>query len=501
MKGKVVHILLIEDDPDDTLLIKDLIEEASEGSLRFKLECADSLMSGLDLLVQQKMDVLLLDLMLPDSRGLDALKKVRRQSPNLPVVILTGLSDEESALEAVRQGAQDYLVKGAVDPRLLRRVLSYAIERGRLRAELETLLRNSADGMVVVDEEGLVRYLNRAAEEIFERKAEEMLSRPFEFPCRSGKAKEFPFSPAGKGGEEKIIEIRATALEWNEARAHLAVVRDVTEHKKVEKIKTEIKERRMMDQLKDEFMAKVSHQLKSPLSVIKSVLGSLEESLKSSLSEPQSKMFELADSSTDYLTAFVNKVLDLTQIELGITRMRPRRMNAAGLLRDAVKGFQFLGHKRGIEVTADFPAALPEIYADEEMLMQVLTNLLENALRFARRKVSVRAAVIEADVAKEARWKPLGDGYGISLVKAPAKIQFSVEDDGPGIPKEKIKFLFQKFVQVHSSEENQEHKGTGLGLAICKEIVQRHQGEIWAESPEGRGALFCFTLPLKSSPS
>jgi len=140
MSNKAVKVLLIEDNPAYTRLIREILAEAKDSP--FKLECADRLATGLACLAQGRIEVVLLDLGLPDSQGLSTLVKVRAEALTVPVVVLTGLDDEALAVEAVQEGAQDYLVKGQVDSNLLRRSIRYAIERKRAEEkarQLETL--------------------------------------------------------------------------------------------------------------------------------------------------------------------------------------------------------------------------------------------------------------------------------------------------------------------------------------------------------------------------
>ena len=134
MNDRPVKILLVEDNQGDACLIQEMLKDAPGGP--FELECADRLSGGMERLATGEFDALLLDLGLPDSQGLETLGEVRTQAPALPIVVLTGLDDEVMGIEAVRRGAEDYLVKGQVDANLLARALQYSIERTRLQAVL-----------------------------------------------------------------------------------------------------------------------------------------------------------------------------------------------------------------------------------------------------------------------------------------------------------------------------------------------------------------------------
>ncbi|HTL70203.1 MAG TPA: diguanylate cyclase [Candidatus Eisenbacteria bacterium] len=138
VKAKTLTILMIEDDADDTLLIREMLTR--DPSFQFRVEHSPTLESGLVRLAKDKPDMLLLDLNLPDSQGLDTFMRVRAQAPHMPIVILTGFDDENFALEALRQGAQDYIVKGTLEDKMLPRAVHYAIERNRTDQELRSLL-------------------------------------------------------------------------------------------------------------------------------------------------------------------------------------------------------------------------------------------------------------------------------------------------------------------------------------------------------------------------
>lgn len=133
---KEVKIFLIEDDPEDVLLIRESLSQVAGASFKFKFEHSENLENGLERLSKSNADVLLLDLSLPDSRGLDTFTKAHAHSPKTPIVVLTGLDDKTLGLEALWQGAQDYLVKGRVDGKMLVRVIRYALERSRVQSEL-----------------------------------------------------------------------------------------------------------------------------------------------------------------------------------------------------------------------------------------------------------------------------------------------------------------------------------------------------------------------------
>ena len=229
-----ISVLLIEDDPDDALLLSHLMAKSDWPSFRFVMECAETLQAGLAVLAQGKVEAVLLDLMLPDSRGLDTLRTVHAAHPGVPVVVLTGLRDEALGLEAVLQGAQDYQVKGSIEAHAFKRTISYAVERHRMATRFKSLLDGSADAILVIDAANLVRYRNPAAQELLGGPSAALLDHKFPFPIPTTSNVELPVAgPAG----ERILQMRVSETEWDQRPARLAVLRDLTEFRKVEQLK------------------------------------------------------------------------------------------------------------------------------------------------------------------------------------------------------------------------------------------------------------------------
>ncbi|HEX7467346.1 MAG TPA: PAS domain S-box protein [Methanobacterium sp.] len=165
MKNKLIKILLVEDNPGDALLLDEMLKEV--GNTQFQLSHATRLDEGLKYLLKDTFDLLLLDLGLPDSQGIDTFTIMNQHAPELPIIILTGLEDEKFAISAVGTGAQDYLVKGQVDSRLLVRSIKYAIERKRIEEALRkseekyrNIVETAQSGILLTDSKGNINYVN-----------------------------------------------------------------------------------------------------------------------------------------------------------------------------------------------------------------------------------------------------------------------------------------------------------------------------------------------------
>jgi signal transduction histidine kinase/DNA-binding response OmpR family regulator len=458
---KAINVLLIEDDAEDAALISHYLSPHADDKDSFALKHVDRLAAGCKLLAQERFDAVLLDLILPGGVGIEAFLKVREQRPEVPIVVLTGLKDESLALQAVALGAQDYLVKGTIDDRVLKRAVRYAIERARLSARSENLLSRDTDGKLVIDAGGLVRYMNPAAEAALGKKAKDLLGKPLPDP-----------EPA-----ERTLERRAVELEWDGAPATLLTLRDVTDIKRAEKLREEILERASVLDGKNEFIASVSHELRNPMTTVRTALQSLREGLVGPLSAQQLRFVDMAYRNVERQIRIINNVLDLTRLQSGRVKIEPRPVSVAQILEDAAAGYRLASGAPKL----DFQLApdLPEALGDADLIAQVVGNLLDNAERFARSRVTLKAAFVEHE------GRPV--------------VEVSVSDDGPGISEQQMGRLFSRYVQAARSAGPGGYKGTGLGLAISKEIVGALGGSIWADSVVGKGSRFRFVVPAAAA--
>jgi CheY-like chemotaxis protein len=226
-------VLVIEDNEADADLVKELLREGGAGL--FTVETAELLATGRTILAQGGIDVILLDLGLPDSQGLATLAELYWISPETPIVVLTGYDDEESAIKAVKLGAQDYLLKGEVDEKLLVRSLRYAIERNRLKQELESLrasftsiVDNSPDGLIVMERRtGAVLYANPKASRILGMSQEDLVGPVLSLPLSENLGDNVVLDLPGGGS--RPMRIRVSNSEWKGIPAVLAILSDNVE--------------------------------------------------------------------------------------------------------------------------------------------------------------------------------------------------------------------------------------------------------------------------------
>ncbi len=236
-------------------------------------------------------------------------------------------------------------------------------------------------------------------------------------------------------------------------RGSVVVFRDVTE-------------RRAIERLKSEFVSTVSHELRTPLTSIRGALGILGSGLLGPLQEKGQRMLEIAVSNTDRLVRLINDILDLDRIDSGKVELRRASVDAHTVMVQASQGLQSMADQAGVHLVVS-PAS-GTLLGDSDRIIQTLTNLIGNAIKFS----------------------PAGTTVTVSGTARQAEFAFCVADQGRGVPEEKLETIFERFSQVDASD-SREKGGTGLGLAICA-----HDGRVWAEKNEPAGSRFQFTIPL-----
>ncbi len=248
-----INILLVEDNPDHRNLISNYLAQCDD--LRYNLTQADTLAKAKEHLENLEIDVVLLDLNLPDSSGRQTAKATRKFAPDIPIVIITCASDKELSLELLKEGIQDFLDKASLNPQQLNRSIHYSLERNRMLLEMEqqkreleasqaslrTIIDSNLDGIVILDRMKNVKLANKAAMEILNINEQYHHGFKFEHPFIVGGSREIRVQ--GDKGRYKIVEIRAAETVWEGALAYIASLRDITNRKIMEEALAAEKER------------------------------------------------------------------------------------------------------------------------------------------------------------------------------------------------------------------------------------------------------------------
>jgi signal transduction histidine kinase len=224
--------------------------------------------------------------------------------------------------------------------------------------------------------------------------------------------------------------------------------------------------------LKSDFVANVSHELKTPLALIRLFAETLELGRVPSEDKAQ-QYYRVINKESHRLTQLINNILDFSRIEAGRKEYRLAPTDVARVARDVVEAYRFQIEQQGFELVTDVADDLPAVPADEEALGQAILNLLNNAIKYSRETKSIR----------------------ITVRREGSRVLVSVADRGIGIPRSEQKKIFEKFFRGEDSLVH-ETKGSGLGLALVRHIMQAHGGEVQVESAPGKGSTFTLALPV-----
>jgi PAS domain S-box-containing protein len=271
------------------------------------------------------------------------------------------------------------------------------------------------------------------------------------------------------GSDFPVEYVSSPIREWDDGIAGIVVLfKDITE-------------RQLVEHMKDEFISIVSHELRTPLTSIRSTLGLLASGWLKSHPDKSQRMLDIAFSNTNRLVRLISDVLDIERMKFGKVAIEKKLCNASDLIIQSVDAMRAMADKSEIMLAVE-PISI-DLWADPDRVIQTLTNLLNNAIKFSPPHTTVWLKAERKDGESKIHSDPT------------PYILFQIMDQGIGIPEDKLDAIFDRFQQVDLSNARNQG-GTGLGLTICREIVQQHGGQIWAESEFGQGSTFYFTLPV-----
>lgn len=506
------RLLLLEDDPNDKYLIcRSLIGEwprCEVVSVSSEADFKSALQPG-------NFDLILSDYSIPGFDGLDALAAARAQCPEVPFIFVSGAINDEIAVESLKAGATDYVLKDR-PARLvpaIRRALGEAEARAR-RERLQAQLRqteeryraliNSVDGIVWQADLPSLRFtfVSEQAERLLGYPVSRWLEEPdfwqqhihpddreravklFSQFSAEQKYHNFEYRMLSADGSvvwlRDIVSIRAKP---GEAMHVLGIMVNITPRKQAEagraesqaKLEQTNKDLRRKNEEIQNFYHTLSHELKTPLTSAREFISIVMDGLAGSLNETQLEYLGLARESCDQLRICINDLLDATRLETGKLALQLKPVSLATLLQRIVATMKPMAAGKRIFLRQEAAPELPEVSLDEHRITQVITNLLSNAIKHtpAGGEINLTAS------------QPRENGE---------LVQISVSDTGCGIPAEERERIFHRLHQVKAGDATTD-QGVGLGLYISRELVLLHGGNIWVESEPGKGSTFHFVLP------
>ncbi|WP_299485821.1 PAS domain S-box protein [Acaryochloris sp. IP29b_bin.137] len=262
----------------------------------------------------------------------------------------------------------------------------------------------------------------------------------------------------------------------------------------------DISERRALEQMKNEFISSVSHELRTPLASIHGSLGLLASGVLDEQPETSKQMLEIAATESERLVRLVNDILDLERLESHKIMLHQQWCSALSLMQRVVELLSIKADNKDIRLFVT--PTVHQVWVDEDRIIQVLVNLVSNAIKFSSPGSTIWMSVLtqnsESSLPSQGNQQDIPQLSLEKGISATSQVIFQVKDQGKGIAADKLEIIFDRFQQVNGSD-SREYGGTGLGLAICRNIVHQHGGTIWAKSELGLGSTFYFTLPVPES--
>lgn len=492
-----IHILVI----DDEQIMRDgasrILSKNGWGVIT-----AENGQLGLDVIKSRSedIDVILLDLMMPGMSGMEVLDQIHGINPNLLIIVITGYATVESAVEAMKKGAYDFIPK-PFTPDQLRLIVRRALEKRELQKEAEflrrerekslrdiatekskvkTIINCMGDGVLVCDRDGCIVLTNPAASRLLKISETSLLGN-FLPQCNldaelsktideSLKTKDLSYASVSQEfsvGESGEIFLRAHTApvrdDFGETMGSVTVLQDISHLKE-------------LDKMKSEFIAMVAHELRAPIAAVEQQLTVILSRMAGDISEKQEKLLARAKERTKGLLGLIKDLLDVSKIEAGRMVQYKEPLSLQEIIQKVVDLMRVEAENKKIDLQFHPPIENPIIHADRTSMEGIFTNLISNAIKYT----------------------PEGGKVWVNLSEDRGFAKASVSDTGIGIKKDDLPRIFDKFYRVKTAETRQ-IVGTGLGLSIVKSIVDAHHGSITVESEEGGGSTFTVLLPKESS--
>ena len=465
-----LSLLMLEDSPLDAELARAQLDRAG---IAFTARRVDSREDFRRAIEEGGFDLILADYYLPTFSGREALEMARRIRPEVPFIFVSGALGEETAIESLKEGATDYVLKQRLDrlaPAITRALAEVREKESRRAAERaladsrehnRLVLESVRDcAIITLDLDGRVATWNPGAEAVFGYREEEILGRPWSSLSAAGG------DPAVGVAVERRYLRRSGEEFWGSGslrpildhagthRGYVQVLHDMTERKRFEEALREA------DRRKDAFLVMLAHELRNPLAAINSAAQLMCRSV-----EPRSVAWagSVVERQVKHLAHMVDDLLDVSRISRGTILLRPERLDPAEPLRQAIEAVRPAIEDRGQTLVAKLPDEAMAVALDRTRFEQVVVNLLANASKYT----------------------PAGGRVDVTARREGGDLVVEVTDTGVGIAPELIGPIFQPFVQADQGIDRRQG-GLGLGLTLARDLARLHGGSLTAESRRPR---------------
>lgn len=476
--GPPARVLVIDDEPRIRAGCQAVLSKDG-----YELTLAEDATEGLAALAEAPYDIILLDLMMPKISGFDAIEQIREAYPGTVVIVITGYATLEHSVEAMKRGAFDFLPK-PFTPAQLRVVVQKAVEHTRAlrdiateRSRMRLLVNRLSDGVLATDTEQRLVLCNPVSCQLLSVDGPTPVGQPLgeldppealldlvtrtlaEGPLAENHA-EVELSLPGEP-DPRFVSLRCVPFtdRGSLVLGTLTVLADVTEQKRAE-------------QLKNDFVSLVAHEIRSPLSSVLMQLSVLRDGLAGELTDKQGEILGRLSERVKGLVDLASELLDLSRIEAGLVADEREVTDMTPLVRDQVEQLAPLADGKQIDLSVDLPEQEIYVTVSRRGMEEVVTNLVTNAIKYT----------------------PDGGAVTVRLTASESEVALAVRDTGYGIAPEDQDQVFRRFYRVRNADTRQ-IVGTGLGLPIVKRIVEVHHGRIRLQSTPGEGSTFTVYLP------
>ncbi len=524
-EGKT-RALLIDSDRKSARTVASLINEYFiKRSIHITVDGVPSIERALLQLKYYEYDIALVDTNpAKGESGIDFLELMEKKSRKIPVIILSSKKDIKGAAQAFKLGAADFVLKTdkgfstlaeKVDHNILKhralrgherlnqnlmeknrelkgvnetlarqsvRFLKLRKEQEDQRKRMESLLNAMAEGVVFINSGKEIEMLNPAARRVFRL---DEGGENFTFDDLFAFIGFDPFDEGMGGGTDRETPASIFSLEYNICTS---VVEDAEGEKGRILTFHDVTYDREVERLKAEFQSMISHELRTPLTAIQGAVQNFQSGSLGPVSDRQKEFLDMMMRNVERQTTLINDMLDLAKLEANMMSIDVSSVSPEYVVRRAHESFRYVFEEKGVELDLKVEKELPNITADERMLLQIMDNLLSNALKFTTGGDRVALEV-----------KKGGNGSaGTEKGEENKNVLFIVSDSGIGVADEQKERIFESYYQADSGSQRK-YKGTGLGLAISQKMVRLHNGHITCADAPGGGAVFTASVPIKAA--
>ena len=448
-------------------------------------------------LLSSLFDLVLYDAHLSQITLSKAISVLSASERKIPLLVINGETDIPAAVAAIKAGATDYIDRISLEslPQAIEQALSSqgfwcppqcAIDTEQ---QLQKLISENPDGIIVVDESGIVRFVNPAAQELLGKSGAELVNESLGFPVVNGDFLEVDI-PLGLN-KILVAQMRVSKIKWQGKDAFVVSLRDMTQLKQAEQERVVLlEEAQAASRAKDEFLAILSHELRTPLNPI---VGWSQLLVKGNLSSEQvAKGAEIIQRNAMLQTQLIEDILDISRIIRGKLNLQAVPTNLVKVINNALETVNLSADAKSIQIESQLDEDTGLVHGDSTRLQQIVWNLVTNAVKFTPNsgKVEIRLTSVDTPFVEQ----NLETDVESKLSFPYAQIQ--VIDSGKGIDPDFLPYVFDYFRQAESTKSRSKG-GLGLGLAIVRRLVELHGGEVSATSEGlGKGATFTVSLPI-----